>query len=108
MSIASHLVSSVRPALTAVHADEWRVEKTGAVFEAVAAVESPIVIDSEIGSDAREKTTLQITRPIPVFSRAEIISGRGSRWRIVGEIDDNPVLPYVKVEVAKVEEGKDL
>ncbi len=117
MSLADGLMLSANAAFSAVHADAWAILGTGPLagtsFEADAQTESPVVLDSDLGSDAREKTVLYVdrfdsaNRPAPKIQRGMILSGKGAQWRVVGDIDDNPANYRVKFEVVKIVAGKD-
>jgi hypothetical protein len=110
MSIASQAIRLAAPAFNVVHADLWTIlsgPDAGTTFFGDAQTEAPIAIDSDLGSDAREKTMLFVDRPTPTFKRGQIISGIGSSWRLVGDVDDNPANDRVKFEIVKVVAGKD-
>ncbi len=113
MSPADAAMLSANAAFSAVHADTWRILGPGAsppvgvYFEADAQTESPLVLDGEMGSDSREKTMLYLERPAPAIARGMILSGKGSQWKVVGDIDDNPANYRVKFEVVKIVPGKD-
>lgn len=112
MALADTLAFSVQGAYNAIHADVWTVlgpgDIAGTTFSGDAQTESPVVMDTDLGADAREKTMLYVDRPAPAFTRNLQISGKGARWRIVGDVDDNPANYRVKFEIVKIAEGKDL
>lgn len=110
MSLAGLLTRSVAPAFNAVHADVWVIlggPDAGKTFQADAQTEPPIILDSEISSDSREKTVLYLERPIPRLNSGIRIGGLGATWSIVGSVDDNPANDRVKFEIMKIVDGKD-
>jgi len=113
VSLTDEAMLSVRAAYRAVHADTWLIlgpgdsPPVGTAFQGDAQTEAPVVLDSELGSDAREKTFLYVDRPAPAIGRGMILSGKGAQWRVVGDIDDNPAAYRVKFEVVKIVPGKD-
>lgn len=110
MSIASQAIRLAAPAFNVVHADLWTIlsgPDAGTTFYGDAQTEPPIVLDTDLGGDGREKTVLYIDRPVPTFQRGTIISGIGSSWRLVGDVDDNPANDRVKFEIVKIVAGKD-
>ncbi len=112
-SPADALMLSGNAAFGAIHADTWRILGPGAsppvgtTFEADAQTEAPMVLDTDLGSDAREKTMLYVDRPAPAIAPNMILEGKGSQWRVVGGVDDNPANYRVKFEVIKIISGKD-
>lgn len=111
MSLADEAIRRTAAAFSAVHADEWLIlgtgELAGTSFSADAQTEAPMVLDSDLGSDAREKTMLYVDRPAPAIQRGMILSGKGCQWRVTGDLDDNPANYRVKFEVVKIVAGKD-
>lgn len=111
MSLADEAIRLTGAAFSAVHADEWLILGTGALagtkFRGDAQTESPVVLDSDVGSDAREKTMLYVDRTAPAIQRGFILSGKGAQWRVVGDVDDNPANYRIKFEVVKIVPGKD-
>jgi hypothetical protein len=111
MSLADESMLSVRAAYVAVHADTWTVlgpgSLAGTIFQADAQTEPVIALDSDLGSDSREKTKLFVDRPAPALTRGMRLLGKGAQWRIVGDIDDNPANYRVQFEIVKVVPGKD-
>jgi len=115
MSFADDAIRQQSAAFDAVHADVWRILGTGQYagyeFQADAQTEAPMVLDTDLGSDAREKTMLFVAYPAPAhvlgLKRNTILTGKGSMWRVVGDIDDNPANYRVKFEVVKIVPGKD-
>jgi len=105
MSLADSIIRSAAPAYNLIHADLWRIESgahAGEYFQGDAQTESVVSLDTELGSDAREKTMLFVDRPIPALNRGMIINGKGYNWRLVGDVDDNPGNDRVKFEIVKI------
>lgn len=110
MSLASDLIRSVAPAYNAVHEDAWRIESGplgGTSFNGDAQTETPIVLDTDLGSDARAKTVLYVDRPAPDLTQGMRLSGLGWLWSVVGIKDDNPANDRVKFEIQKLIPSKD-
>lgn len=111
MSLADSIIRAAAPAYNLIHADLWRIESgahAGEYFQGDAQTESVVSLDTELGSDAREKTMLFVDRPIPAgLNRSVIINGKGCMWRMVGDIDDNPGNDRVKFEIVKIVANKD-
>jgi len=110
MSLGDEIIRRAAPAYNFVHADTWTIvsgTNAGETFEGDAQTEAPLVLDTDLGSDGREKTVLYVDRPAPTLTRSMIISGKGYNWRVVGDIDDNPFNDRVKFEIVKVVPGKD-
>lgn len=126
MSLADDAILATSPAFAAVHADEWLILGTGVLagvtFQADAQTEPPLVLDTDLGSDAREQTFVYVDRAemnrliavaagldstaLPI-NRNTILQGKGTQWRVVGDIDDNPANYRVKFQVVKIVAGKD-
>jgi hypothetical protein len=105
MSLADSIIHSAAPAYNVIHADTWRIlsgTQAGTEFQGDAQTESPLVLDTDLGSDGREKTVLYVDRLAPELSLGMLISGKGCSWRLVGTIDDNPANDRVKFEIVKV------
>lgn len=105
MSLADSIIRMAAPAYNIVHVDTWTIlsgSLAGTSFSGDAQTEAPIVLDTDLGTDAREKTVLYIDRPAPSLSRGVALSGRGATWKVVGDIDDNPANDRVKFEIVKV------
>lgn len=110
MSLADGLIKFASHSLNFVHSDVWRIESganAGTTFIGITQTESPIVFDGDLGSDAREKTVLFVDRPAPALDRGMVISGKGCKWSVVGDVDDNPANHSIKFEIAKIVPGKD-
>lgn len=126
MSLADDAILATSPAFAAVHADEWRILGTGVLaglrFQGDAQTEPAMVLETDLGSDARETTFLYVdhsemerlrvevaalnstANPI---ERGSILQGKGAQWRVLGDIDDNPANYRVKFQVSKIVSGKD-
>lgn len=105
MSLADVATRSVSAAFNAVHADVWRIlsgSMAGSVFMGEAQSEAPHVLETELGSDSRERTYLYVDRPAPPLVRLVRIEGKGVVWQVVGEVDDNPVNDRIKFEIQKI------
>jgi len=105
MSLADLSIRRAAPAYNVVHNDVWTIQSgalIGVTFSADAQTESVIAIDGDMGSDAREKTTLYTDRPAPALNRGMVLIGKSALWRVVGDVDDNPANDRVKFEVVKV------
>ena len=113
MSLADVAIQRTAAAWNTVHADIWRIEGNqlatlvGTNFTGEDQTEPPLVLDTDIGSDAREKTILYVDRPAPGLERGDRISGKGWLWVVVGDKDDNPGNARVKFEIQKLIPGKD-
>lgn len=110
MSLADGLIKFASHSLNFIHADLWRIESgasAGVTFGGITQTEAPIVLDSDLGADAREKTMLFVDRPAPDLNRGMVISGKGFRWSVVGDVDDNPANHSIKFEISKIVPGKD-
>lgn len=105
MSLADLAIRAAAPAYNVVHADVWTIlsgTDAGSTFYGDAQTEAPIVLETDLGSDGREKTMLYIDRPIPTLKTATVISGKGASWKVVGMVDDNPANDRVKFEIVKI------
>jgi len=111
MSLADSIIAAGAPAYNFVHCDTWTILGPGALagvsFRGDAQTEQPMMLETDIGSDGREKTVLYVDRPAPALNRTMRISGKGVTWQVVGDVDDNPANERVKFELMKVVEGKD-
>lgn len=113
MSLADEAIRRTAAAYNVVHADVWRIESAtvaalaGTSFSGDAQTEAPIVLETELGSDAREKTVLYVDRPAPALERGDRISGKGWEWVLVGDKDDNPANARVRFEIQKLIPGVD-
>lgn len=106
MSLADSMIRRAAPAYNAVQCDVWTVlsgSAAGQTFFGDAQTESPVILDTDLGQDAREKTMLYVDRPAPVLNRAAIISGKGASWQVIGSIDDNPANDRIKFEIVKLD-----
>jgi len=105
MSLADLSMSRCAAAFNVVHADTWTIlsgSLAGSTFSGDAQTESVISLDGDIGSDAREKTTIYIDRPAPLLERGMVISGKGMTWRVIGDKDDNAANDRVKFELVQI------
>ena len=110
MSLANSAIRLAAPAYNVIHADTWTIlsgPNAGSTFLGDAQTELPVVLDTDLGSDGREKTMLYVDRPIPLLKRGMVISGKGAQWAVIGEVDDNPANDRVKFEIVKQVSGKD-
>lgn len=113
MARADDAIRRTASAWNIQHADLWRIESAklatlnGTSFTGEAQSEAPLVLDTDLGSDAREKTILYVDRPAPALERGDRISGKGWEWVLVGDKDDNPGNSRVKFEIQKLIPGKD-
>ena len=105
MSLADLSMRRCAAAFNVVHADTWTIlsgSLAGSTFSADAQTESVISLDGDIGSDAREKTTLYVDRPAPLIERGMVISGKGRTWRVIGDKDDNIANDRIKFELVQI------
>jgi len=104
MSLASDAIALTSSAWNTIHADVWGIVSgtlAGTSFEGDAQTEAPVILNTDLGEDAREKTVLFCFRPAPEIGRGIIISGLGATWRIVDR-EDNPANSRVKFEILKI------
>ena len=131
MSIASDSISATDAAYDAVHADgyfepekRWQILSgplAGVGFIIDPQTEQPLVLDTELAPDAREQTFIYLhhyemnrlqalasalghANPLELNT---IVSGLGTQWKLVGNVDNNPANPRVKFQVVKIVAGKD-
>lgn len=105
MSLAASVIRRAAPAFNAVQCDVFTIANgpnAGEKFLGDAQTEAPILVDTDITSDGREKTVLYVDRPAPQLDIGYVIVGMGSSWSVVGAIDDNPANDRVKFEIVKV------
>lgn len=105
MSLADVSMRRCAAAFNVVHADTWSIlsgSLAGSTFEGDAQTESVIVLDGDMGSDAREKTILFVDRPAPLIERGMVLSGKGMTWRVIGDKDDNAANDRVKFELVQI------
>jgi hypothetical protein len=105
MSLADAMIRLAAPAYNLIHADAWTILSgplAGTVFSGDAQTEAPVVLDTDLGTDGREKTMLYVDRPIPAITKSMRLSGKGQIWQVVGGIDDNPANDRVKFEIVKL------
>lgn len=126
MSLADVAIRAAAPAYNAVHADTWTLLGVGALagttFIADMQSEPVLALDTDLGSDARERSFLYLdvaewnrlkaaalvaNSTKPPLDRGGIVSGKGAQWQLIGDIDDNPANDRVKFEVKKIVPGKD-
>lgn len=104
MSLADSAIALTSGAWDSVHSDLWTILSgvlAGQKFNGEAQAESPLMLSSDLGEDAREKTMLFCWRPAPAIAQGIRISGKGFTWQVVDR-DDNPVNARVKFELTKV------
>jgi len=105
MSLADLSMRRCAAAFNVVHADTWTIlsgSLSGSTFEGDAQTESAIVLDGDMGSDAREKTILFVDRPSPLLERGMVLSGKGVTWRVIGDKDDNAANDRVRFELVQI------
>ena len=105
MSLADSSIIATAGAWDSVHVDVWQIlsgNLAGQNFRGEAQVESPMILSTELGSDAREKTRLFCWRPAPALTLNTKIYGKGHSWTVVDRID-NPANTRVEFEILKLE-----
>lgn len=100
MSLADSAIVSVAAAFNAIHADHWRFG--GTMFFGEAQSEAPNILETELGTDSRERVFLYCDRPAPALVRGSRIEGKGCLWQVIGELDDNPTNDRVRFEIQKI------
>lgn len=109
MALADNLIAATASAFNIVHADTWTILGPGALagltFVGEVQTEAPVILDTELGSDAREKSVLYVSRPAPdhvlSLKRNMALLGKGAQWTVIGEVDDNPANQHIKFEILK-------
>ncbi len=113
MSLADTMVSRVSAAYDRVHADTWTIlsagDLSGTTFTADMQSEAVLAFDTDLGSDARAKSFLYLSRAeldrkpglLEALERSKKISGKGAEWMLIGDRDDNPANDRVRFEILK-------
>lgn len=81
----------------------------GRVYKGSIEAQSAVLLDSEGGSDAREKCVVSFSRahwPTELQSQDGIEDGDGQKWIVVGR-ENNPAGTSVDFHIVKVVEGVD-
>lgn len=103
MSLADTLIVLTAAAHNVIHADEWTIlgvaDGEGTKFTGEAQTEPVLTLETDLGTDGREKTTLCIDRPAPRLERGVKVQCGDKVWTVIGDRDDNPFNARVKYEI---------